>query len=288
MALCICAADCWHGRYLQSSTCYIQKYFWGISPLTTHAEKTRMWNDPLSCQLCGMFQPLHRCSSHMYPLFCWATATQVASQMEGLWSYYEVGGEGLSCWLPGEVAWDWGICESKDQLKCPLWHVRVTHGSQTTMALHLLWCNSYICKVQMLTCSSQLFAPHWILANGVHSFFFSFLMERDIIWVSVRFCSFASSWFWFLFKAVCLSNPGEMNSNESAAMRSALRSTSTPSYSCAGAHLFVACMNNLRRVFSSLENLIKTENSLRSWIGTCVKMVTTVCPSLWDEPGLPF
>lgn len=46
MALCICAADCWHGRYLQSSTCYIQKYFWGISPLTTHAEKTRMWNDP--------------------------------------------------------------------------------------------------------------------------------------------------------------------------------------------------------------------------------------------------
>lgn len=120
------------------------------------------------------------------------------------------------------------------------------------------------------------------------SLFYSFLMERDIIWVSVRFCGFASSWFWFLFKAVCLSNPGEMNSNESAAMRSALRSTSTPSYSCAGAHLFVACMNNLRRVFSSLENLIKTENSLRSWIGTCVKMVTTVCPSLWDEPGLLF
>lgn len=146
----------------------------------------------LSCQLCGMFQPLHRCSSHMYPLFCWATATQVASQMEGLWSYYEVGGEGLSCWLPGEVAWDWGICESKDQLKCPLWHVRVTHGSQTTMALHLLWCNSYICKVQMLTCSNQLFAPHWILANGVQSFLFFFNGERyhlslcQILW----FCIF--------------------------------------------------------------------------------------------------
>lgn len=89
----------------------------------------------------------------------------------------------------------------------------VTRDCQTPLALQLFGCNSFIYSAWTLNCSSQLFA------HGVQPFIsrIIFLTEGAIISGSafVRFCGFATVCSCFLFK-VCLSNPGEADSSESA------------------------------------------------------------------------
>lgn len=152
------------------------------------------------------------------------------------------------CWLPWEVAWDWGICESKDQLWCPLWHFRVTHGCQTPLALHLLLCSFSSAKYRCwIAPTSSLPLTEFLLTES--SLFFFFNGER------YHLSPLSLSDFVVL----------QLHSSDSFSKQSAFQTlggwtpvsvltwgvlskahleASTPSYSRTGAHLFAACMNN--------------------------------------------